>query len=257
MKSTKGIVIDLVDFEDYAKVVTIFSEEFGKLAFYAPGVNKSNSKNKYSVQLFNISEFEIFKSRTIDKLSKLKTGILIHDLLNIATSYTTYIFATIIIKVLSQINEISNKNKDIYNIAENILLNMKNSNNVFLNYIIFLFKVLKLTPYKFNLKHCERCGNSDKIVRFDYVKNTIICKRCITRNETIQPYSFLETLRIINEFKLEEILKHRFNNNDLLITHSILIEFYENILGFNLGPIYLLKNFAPLTYTKEVADLYK
>ncbi|ASP28052.1 DNA repair protein recO [Spiroplasma corruscae] len=255
--NTKGIVLESIDYEDYAKIVTIFSKKFGKLSFYAPGVNKSISKNRNSVQLFCQSDFELFKSRTIERLSKLKTGVLLASYHKIANNYTVYIFASIIVKVLLQINEISNNNEMIYELSINVIDRLSINKKTFINYCYFLFSILKFTDYKLNLRNCERCGKDKDIVRFDYIDNYIICKSCLKSFEKIQPFSFLELLRLFNEKTIEFIEEFKFNTNDLLILHSIMVDFYEKNLGFNLGPINILKNSDPFQFSKEVADLYK
>ncbi|AKX33948.1 DNA repair protein recO [Spiroplasma litorale] len=252
-----GIVIDNTDYEDYAKVVTIYSNLYGKLSFYAPGVNKSNSKNKNSIQLYCLSEFEIFKSRTKNTLSKLKTGTLLESFYKISKNYLNYIYSSIILKVLLQIDEISFKHNQIFEISLFALRNISKENNSFLNYLVFLFEVLKLTDYSLKLKKCARCRKSISIVRFDYVENELICKSCIKKDEQIQPYSFLELLRIFDTKEKDVIVKIKFNTNDLLILHSILVDFFEDIIGFDLGPIKLLKSNPSFTYDKQVADQYK
>jgi DNA repair protein RecO (recombination protein O) len=72
----QGFVINSLDYEDYAQIITVFSLQFGKITLYAPGVRKITSKNRYAVQLFCKSDFEIFKSRQVDTMSKLKSGVI-------------------------------------------------------------------------------------------------------------------------------------------------------------------------------------
>ncbi|ALD66630.1 DNA repair protein RecO [Spiroplasma cantharicola] len=260
MGATKinAVVIESNDFDDYAKIVKVFSKQFGKLSFMAPGVNKSTSKNKYSIQTFSWSDFEIFKSRREDRVSKLKTGVLKKEYFNIAKNYNNYVYGSIMFKILDQIEQISNKNYKIFKMLTFTLENISNNKNPFINYLFFITHLIQETIQPFRLNGCIRCKKTTfPIVRFEYSENGFVCARCLWPGEIVQPDSFIRVLVNIHKKTIHFNVEQKYEYTDLIVIHNIVVNYYENNLGFYLGPIYLLKDTVALNVNEKVAEHYK
>ncbi|ARU91455.1 DNA repair protein recO [Spiroplasma clarkii] len=180
----EGIVLDSIDYDDFAKIVKVFSKQFGILSFFAPGVNKEGSKNKYSVQNLTCSEFEIFKARKDEKVSKLKTGRLIVDFYAIATNYNNYVFVSILVNLLTQLLPPGFKAVNIYYAFKTVLENMKAKRNGFLNYAIFLLYFIQNSEYRLRTNRCSRCKKTtNSYARFEYTDKTLVCVKCLWPGE--------------------------------------------------------------------------
>lgn len=176
----EGIVLDSIDYDDFAKIVRVFSKEFGIISFYAPGVNKEASKNKYSVQSLTCSEFEIFKARSDEKVSKLKTGRLKTDYFSIAKNYNNYVLTSVLVNVLTQLLPAGLKQTVIYYAFKLVLENMKAKRNGFLNYLLFLLFFIQTSEYKMRLNRCSRCKKTtNPYARFEYTDKTLVCVKCL------------------------------------------------------------------------------
>ncbi|AGR42289.1 DNA repair protein RecO [Spiroplasma diminutum] len=253
-----AVVIDSTDYDDYAKIVKVFSKQFGKLSFIAQGVNKSTSKNKYSVQNFSLSDFEIFKSRREDKISKLKTGVLKKDYFKIAENYNNYVYSSIMFKILDQIEQISDKHYKIFKMLTFCLNNINNNKDPFINYLFFIATLIQESIQPLRTKTCVRCKkNTFPIVRFEYSENGFICARCLWPGEKIQPEGFIKTLSNINKKTIQYNVEQKYIYTDLIAIHNIIIDYYERTLGFYLGPINLLKGTVALNINEKQAEQYK
>ncbi|AUM62798.1 DNA repair protein RecO [Spiroplasma monobiae] len=260
MGATKinAVVMESTDFDDYAKIVKVFSKQFGKTSFIAPGVNKSNSKNKYSIQTFTLSDFEIFKARREDKLSKLKTGVIKKEYFKIAQNYNNYVYGSIMFKVLDQIEQISSNNYKIFKMLTFCLENINDNRNAFLNYLFFLVYLIQETIQPFRIKGCVRCKKSTfPIVRFEYTENGLLCARCLWPGEKPQPESFIKVFTNINRKTIYFSVEQKYHYTDLIVLHNIVVDHFENTLGFYMGPINLLKDTVALSVNEKESEKYK
>ncbi|AUB31828.1 DNA repair protein RecO [Spiroplasma floricola] len=253
-----AIVIESTDYDDFAKIVKVFSKQFGKLSFIALGVNKSTSKNKYSIQTFSLSDFEIFKARKEEKISKLKTGVLKKDYFKIAQNYNNYIYCSIIFKILDQIEQISDKNYKIFKMLIFSLENINNNKNPFINYLFFITYLIQESIQPFRIKGCVRCKKTTApLVRFEYSEYGFVCSRCLWPGEKVQPESFIKLFANINRKTIHFNVEQKYFYTDLIVLHNIVVNYYENVLGIYMGPIKLLKETVALIVNEIEANKYK
>ncbi|AOG60619.1 DNA repair protein recO [Spiroplasma helicoides] len=254
----EGIVINSYDYRDYDKVIKVFSKEFGILSFYAPGVNKESSKNKYSIQTYSLSEFEIFKSRGANRVSKLKTGNLKKEYFGLAKNYTNYIYISVITSIFEQLLSSEEKSPIIYKAFKIVLENISNSIDVFKNYVIFLLFFIQNTNYKFNLEKCSRCKKSNyEIVRFEFSDKTLICKKCLWPGEKIQPETFVNIFTNFNRHTFHYLIEKKYEIHDLVVLHNFLLDYYENELGIYISASKILKQNASTYLSEENINKYK
>ncbi|MCQ8212534.1 DNA repair protein RecO [Cetobacterium somerae] len=58
---TKGLIIKKVDFGEGDRIITIFSESFGKIDLLVKGIRKSKKRDQSSVDLLTLSNFTFYK----------------------------------------------------------------------------------------------------------------------------------------------------------------------------------------------------
>ncbi|AUF83617.1 DNA repair protein RecO [Mesoplasma syrphidae] len=239
----KGIVISSFDYEEFDKIVTIYSDKYGKLSFVAKGINKPESKNRYSVQNFSVSNFQIFKSRRANSLSKLKTGDLIQNNFNITKNYDNYLFASVIISIILESNDFNNKNFQIFVSLEKALNNINENNDPFSTMVFFLFYLLKPLGGKFSLNKCYRCNKPNKLYRlFDFKECGFVCPNCIKLNEQPQSVKFINFLKIIYSETFSTVFNHQFETAYVLILCKVLLEHYSHNLGIYTNAMKILNS---------------
>ncbi|QGS52101.1 DNA repair protein RecO [Spiroplasma tabanidicola] len=254
----EGFVLNSYDYDDYAKVIKVYSKQYGVLSFFAPGVNKEASKNKYSIQTLSYSDFEIFKSRSDNKISKLKTGNLKKEYFNIAKTYVNYVYVSVTISMIEQLSVPGFQNYKIYNAFKTMLENIDNNINVFNNYVLFLLFYIQNSEYKFNLNYCSRCKKRDyPIVRFEYSDKTLVCKRCLWPGEIIQPLSFVNILSNFNKHTFNYLVDQRYNAVDIIVLHNLMLDYLESDLGIFISGSRILKNSASTFISEVNAIQYK
>lgn len=78
-KIIKGIVISTQNYGDFDQIVKIATST-GIISFIALGTLRPTSKNRTSLNLGTLAEFEIFLARQDGKVSKLKKAHLVKEL---------------------------------------------------------------------------------------------------------------------------------------------------------------------------------
>jgi len=66
---TQGIILKKADLSDTDRLLTIYTQKFGKILVRAKGIGKAESKLKSLIEPFNIYEFSLAKSKNIDVLA--------------------------------------------------------------------------------------------------------------------------------------------------------------------------------------------
>ena len=70
---TKGIVLKARPFDESAKIITIFTIDFGKVNVIAKGAKRPNSKFGGRLEPLNVLELSVAKGRNLDILSQCET----------------------------------------------------------------------------------------------------------------------------------------------------------------------------------------
>ncbi|ATZ18790.1 DNA repair protein recO [Williamsoniiplasma somnilux] len=229
-----AIVLDSFDFDENAKIVTTFSDKFGKIAFVALGVNKVSSKNRYSIQTFSNSEFEVFKSKKYNGLSKLKTGILINQNNNIANNYDDYLYVSCISKIIISGTNFDQKNYKLYNLLNETIKIINNKKSSFSCFAFFLFYAMNFFGGSWSLNQCLRCKRTNPIIKtFSFNDFGIICHNCFQENDTEYSYEFISFLKKINDNNIAYMIEQVNNSSFLIALLYALITYYQKVLGID------------------------
>lgn len=70
---TEGIVIKRLSLAEADRLITIFSEKYGKITVIAKGVRKITSRRSPHIELLNYSHFGIYKGKSLHTLSEVET----------------------------------------------------------------------------------------------------------------------------------------------------------------------------------------
>ncbi|WP_425379104.1 DNA repair protein RecO [Spiroplasma endosymbiont of Polydrusus pterygomalis] len=134
------MVLNKQPYGNDSEIVTIL---LGKLVFFAPGVRKSTSKNKYAVQFLATSEFEIFLEYKHNKLSKLKIGNLLTTRIKLSQNYDDYLLVTLLCEITEQAVADREPDEELYEWFKGSLDNLVAWEDNLSIVIAFMFRVLK------------------------------------------------------------------------------------------------------------------
>lgn len=182
----KGIVIKEVVYKDNDKIITILTDNLGKISCMAKGSKKTNSPILANAQYLVYSEFILTKGNSfyyvnsasvIDTFYKLRVDF---DKLNQAFDLTRII------------NSTTDENQDTSNILRlflNTLFVIQNDKKEpkFVE-AVFKIKLFTLLGFSSGIEKCSKCSKkvndlNDDCMYYDYTSNIFLCKDCIREEE--------------------------------------------------------------------------
>lgn len=232
---TQGIILSYKDYREVDRIITLYTQELGKLNVVARGVRKIQAKLAGHLELFNITELHlVFKKKFLvissiniesfwaikEHSGRLKSAFAISELLDKAVQEQLkdeYLFR-LLAKVLSLLAT-SAKNFDLL-------------------YDWFAFRLIAHLGYEPELKKCVECHGqlSPEMLFFSISQGGVLCGKCaqslrggLERIMKISPNA-LKVMRVFFD-KVELVNKLNFPegvNKEL----KILLDRY---LLFNLG----------------------
>ncbi|MGZ9413396.1 DNA repair protein RecO [Mycoplasma sp. Z386] len=168
--TTKGIVINYQEYDDYDAIVKIITNK-RIISFLARGVRKVHSKNRSSLLLLNEAEFEIFLARLNNRMSKLKKATLISffDLQNNSFSYTE------LQEILFYLDKLEYSNSYLYELIKQSI-KIANKENVFFIKTYLLCHLLEYFGYKQSFDKCVTCKSNKELRDFQFFEGGFSCK---------------------------------------------------------------------------------
>lgn len=114
----KGFVVRRINFRDADRILTIYTQEYGKIEVLAKGIRKINSKRASHTELLNHIDFQTVSGRGGLVLTQTN---LINSFANKRSSlpYLTSLFY--ICELVSKLCPLEQKNENIYSLLEDFL----------------------------------------------------------------------------------------------------------------------------------------
>ena len=154
-----GIVIKKTPYNEYNEILTILTKE-GKKTLFAPGVRKIESKNRFSINLLDYSEFEIFNLKKASLIIQFPFEI---NELSFRDELLFFVNKLPLTNASNFINSYSKLSK---------LLNQNMDNKIFTYFLYMLLKDEGINP---KMDGCVECGNKNHLIDFKFHKGGFLC----------------------------------------------------------------------------------
>lgn len=217
MLVVEGLIIKINDFKEHDLVLKVLTktEIFSVLAL---GTRKITSKNRYALQLGSLVEFEIFKARLNNKLSKLKTAKIVFQ-----PPLFNYDTAKIMLVILKQLNKLTLTNEELFSTIKQGWVLLGNDFNHHIKTFV-IFKTLKLYGIQLVLNKCVECHRLNRINGFNFFQGGFTC---VTDTKIPRSINFLHAIKYLNN-DLNNFLKVKAEINQQIFAELIN---YLNELG--------------------------
>ncbi len=169
------IIIKSIDFSEADKLVTVFSEQYGKLRAIARGIKKPKSSLRSCVQPFCYSQLHFYRGRDLELITQGKLldffGNSREDLER--TLYSTYLMEMLDKSLLDRMPV-----PGLFGLTLNTLQSINNHglNPLFIRR--FEFNLAVNLGYGPVLNQCVSCGQSQTLVGFSLAEGGMVCREC-------------------------------------------------------------------------------
>jgi DNA repair protein RecO (recombination protein O) len=217
-----GYLISKNDFQVFDEIITFITPNNEKISCISLGSKKIESKNGRNLFLGNLNEFQIFRSRSSDKLSKLKKTISIEQIDFSLQNNACFILLNECIN-LTPPN--TNSLFDFYKSNLNRIKENKYSSHELI--LIILMKYIKLLGINLEVNCCVVCG-SKKIKTISFNKHGMLCPICITNKDKIYDLKISKLIHFLFNEKFDELNKYK---EYFLLTIDLLKIFIQDNSG--------------------------
>jgi len=178
----RGIVLKKKRFRETSKLVTIFSENSGKLNLIAKGVRSLKSKASAVLEPVNLTEFVYYYKHTRD-LQYISSAEFVNDYSRIKSDYDKLKYAFAVLDIVNLFSKEGEPNQVLFDMTKDFLdaLNDKNLiESALFDY--FLIKTSKISGYPVVSFNCPICNNELNLISYEFVftkDSGVICHKCL------------------------------------------------------------------------------
>lgn len=218
---TLGIVVGQTPYKDNDLILTVISEEYGKISLYGKGLNKITSKNSAGCQLFSLSEFSFDYNET-RSTQVLKTATLKNGFSVIRQSYDLMVIASVVTEIASVIPQ-----DDWYQLLYDTLYGLNDLSQPYLMLSLFLSVVLERLGIRPEVDECVVCGDRTQIETVSVEDGGFLCRQCnqLTHLPKLGR-DMLYRFRVINRAGFEHLDRLLEMNMDSLEIARLQMEFF-------------------------------
>lgn len=216
----KGFVLKKKKFRETSKLITIFSENAGKLNLIAKGVRSPKSKSSAILEPINFIEFVYYDKQTRE-LQYISNADFIEDFSTIKSDFEKIKIAFVVLELTNIFSHEGQVNIELFELVKQTLYDL-NSNRKLNDHLLvrFLIKLCEISGYPIFTGHCPFCQTSINLLETDFIFTRnfgIVCQNCKglsnsiinLGNETKKIFALLLNRMDVNEIDIEsETLKH-------------------------------------------------
>ncbi len=182
---TRAVVLKVHYLSDTDKLVTFFTERFGKVKAVAKGARRIKSRYGASLEPLTLVSLIYFGKEHQDLFRVNQCDIVaFHQ--DIRDSLDTCLHALYFIELLDSLTAEGQTDPNLFTFINNMFLALLPKQNLSLLCRIFEMRILSLSGYKPRLEQCVQCNQIPRshAVGFSYNNQGIYCARCLDQNPT-------------------------------------------------------------------------
>lgn len=180
-KTTKGLILREVRYKEADRILTVLTEDMGKITVKARGALRKSSKTAAATQLFAFSELTLFENK--GKWS-VNEGSTIEEFKGLRNDITALALASYFAECAEALSEEDTPEPRLMRLVLNALFAL--SNELYTQEhikAVFELKLMAISGYEPDLYACSVCGKEPEAPFFSAQNGVVCCENC--RNETV------------------------------------------------------------------------
>jgi len=237
IEKSQGIVLNSIKYGDSSKIVTVFTKDFGKIAFIAKGARAAKSKFGASLELLTVSEFTFYNKLSIDLLL-LSNSDIIKSNIKLTKDSNILLVGLMIAEVINNTQEKRSINHELFDFSQNLIFQLSDYQfNPFSIFNIFMNGLSSMMGFGLIWDNYQSNNNDAAIslengsIIYDKYMNKNIYK---FSNEEINYFYNLINSEIVNDFE--------FNKKAIIHFYDFWVQYFS----FHLERKFVLKSAALL-----------
>lgn len=174
-KTTKGLILREVKYKEADRILTVLTEDIGKITVKARGALRKGSKTGAATQLFAFSELTMFENRGYWSVNE---GSTIEEFKGLRNDISSLALASYFAECVEALSDEDQPNPYMLQLILNCLFAL--SNNMYPQEHIktaFEMRLMSLSGYEPDLTACTVCGRAEPAEPYFSPLNGVICCR--------------------------------------------------------------------------------
>jgi DNA repair protein RecO (recombination protein O) len=223
---TEAIVIDCHDYGESDVIITLLSQEKGKIAAIAKGAKKSLKRFVNKLELFSFLHI-VCIANAGSQLGFLAEAELHTSFINIRNNLQRYTTASVVREFLLAGTKEEEPDEHLFRLSLWTLHNINTLQQPNATLTIFLIRFFDCLGYRPNLETCNKCGrhiHNDNLYRFVPSEGSIACSACygeVTGKGIPLSRGTLKILRSAQDLPLERL--HRLKISGIMLKETLLL----------------------------------
>jgi len=230
---TKGLVIREQPYKEQDKILTIFTEEEGKIQCIARGVRRQKSGLLASTQIFAYSEFVYYPGKNFGIINQSN---LIEAFYPLRNDLTKMALASYLLDLMYNAYEFYQKSPEILKLLLHVLFYISGgtAKNDLVLVGAFQMKLVSYLGYHPILETCTACQSEQDLSLFSIENNGVICNGC---REPTAGYLYklspamLELLRDFLRQPIKQLKDREINTAEAIKINDLL----DHYIGYCIG----------------------
>lgn len=225
-----AIVLSRKDIKEYDQIVSLYTEENGKVDCLMRGVKKIVSKHAAHIEPFCVVDASIVPGKELQILTTIYS---IKYFKNIRQNVSKSLYASYVVSLLDKIIEPSVVDERIFQLTEDYLdtiESIKQPKSVLIDcYIVRLLNCLGLSP---ELETCVVCESKLDLTSFYFLGGGVVCKNCAIEKkkifEKVIPWTdeLKKNISLLGKGKWQEIKNLEITQKEYNNLHRLIYEFF-------------------------------
>jgi DNA repair protein RecO (recombination protein O) len=182
-----AIVLRLVDFSESSCVVTLFTEEFGKITGLAKGARRPKSPFEAALDLLAIIRV-VFIHKSSEALDLLTEARLERRFRAASRDLSRLYAGYYVAELLNELTDESDPHPDLFHSAVDTLQSLDDHADVMREVLRFELTALRALGHLPSLRNCVQCGEpvaKSGRIAFGQLVGGVLCERCKTGKKQV------------------------------------------------------------------------
>lgn len=246
---TQAIVLRCWPYGESDRIVSFFTQEYGKVTGIAKGAMRSRKRFVNTLQPFSLVKL-CFRDRPAGQLNFIYACDLIRPFKNLTSSLEKITHASYLVELIDGLTGERDENRSLFEHLKEGLVFLEEMGTSLPFLTFFELRLLKLSGYQPALEHCRRCGRSWAAAyqaewRFSPRDGGILCGPCSALKKEVIPLSS-QAIRMLADLQRASgviELQSVFPVSALKEGHSVLLRFIQFHMNRELKSIRFLEAF--------------
>lgn len=227
-KTTKTITLKCIDLNDYDRLLSLYSVDYGKITVVAKGIRRPKAKLKFLEQSACFADVELAES---NGRYVLKTAQQIESFFSIRNDLQTFYCASTILETVNFEQE-GQPNTQLFLLTLKALTQLSTQKADLVVLTKFMLSYLKIAGYQLDFSECNVCHATTEARKcyLDLQLGGVVCNECRTVNSLTVLPDVKTNLTLIGTMPFEKLKNLAFTEVQKVEGLKLLHSYFSHLL---------------------------